>query len=151
MSWTCLATGRWSLLTMTRKKKFRNQSLHPGCGLLLLQRIKPYAIQMASIFHQVFCRKRLPMRWVNQLWVECNHLLPRLLVLLQAFNPDDSALDTGEVVHGGIATEQDAIIQHRDMVRSMARGLDDLKRQGQGLERIGIDRDEPWQICLLNR
>ena len=37
------------------------------------------------------------------------------------------------------------------MVCRMARSPDDLKRQGQGLERIGIDGEEPRQIRLLNR
>ena len=98
---------------------------------------------MTLIFHQVFCREWLTVRWVNHLGIERNHLFPRLLVLLQALNPNDGTLDAGEIVHGGIATKQEAILQHRDMVGSMARGLDDLERQGQSLECIRIDRDEP--------
>ena len=77
-----------------------------------LQGIKPYAVQMAMVLHQVFCREGLPMSWINHCGVECNRLLPRLLVLLQILNPDDDALDAGEIVHSGIATEQDAILQH---------------------------------------
>ena len=82
---------------------------------------------MTIIFFQIIGREGLSVRGINHRWIQFDHLLPRLPVLLQVLNPDDGALDAGEAIHGGIATEQDAVLQHGNMVGRMSGSLYDLE------------------------
>ena len=90
------------------------------------------------------------MRRVNHLWIERNHLVPRQSVLLNIFNPDDDALDAGEVVHGSIATEQDAIFQQGDMVGGVAWSLDNLEGQRERFELLRVDGDKAVEVLLFD-
>ena len=105
---------------------------------------------MALVFHQVFCRKRLAVRWIYHCGIERNHLLPRPLVLLLVLNPDDDAPDAGKVVHRCIATEQDAVFQQGDMVGGVAGRFDNFERQRERLELLRVDGDKPVNVLLFD-
>ena len=90
------------------------------------------------------------MRRVNHLWIERNHLVPRLLVLLQILNPDNDAPDAGKTVHGRIPTEEDSVFHHGDMVGSVAGRFDNLERQRERLELLRVDGDKPVNVLLFD-
>ena len=90
------------------------------------------------------------MRRVNHLWIEHNHLVPRLFVLLNIFNPDDGALEARETVHGRISTEEDAVFQQGDMVGGVAWGLNNLERQRERLKFLRVDGDKAVEVLLFD-
>ena len=88
-----------------------------------------YSAQMTLVLFQITGLEGFPVCWIYHLGVQLNHLLPGPHVIVQILNPDDGALDAGKAIHGGIAAEQNAVLEHRDMVGRMSGSLDDLKRQ----------------------
>ena len=66
-------------------------------------------VKLRQVFFQVDCTDRLAVRGVNSLRCDCDYRLPRLFVLLQVFDPDGDSLEAREVVHGGIATEENVV------------------------------------------
>ena len=125
--------------------------LNPNIVLgLVWQREKPYAIQMALVLHQVFCRKRSAMWRVNNCGIECNHRLPRLFVSLQVFNPNDNAINARKTVHRRITAEKYAVFQHCDIVGCVARCFDNLKWQREWLELLWINSDKSIEVLLFD-
>ena len=78
---------------------------------------------------QVSRRERFSVCGVNGFWPEIYHLVPRILVLLQVLNPNDSPFYAGEIVHGGIAAEQYAVFEKAYVIGCMARSLNYLEWQ----------------------
>ena len=76
---------------------------------------------------QVSRRERFSVCGVNGFWFEIYHLVPRIFVLLQVLNPDDCAFYAGEIVHGGIATEQYSVFEKAYVIGRMARSLNYLE------------------------
>ena len=72
----------------------------------LLQWVQLNFIECEQVALQVACGEWPAMRWLNYLRCDCDYRLPRLLELLQVFDPDGDSLDARKVVHGGIAAEK---------------------------------------------
>ena len=82
---------------------------------------------MGLVADQVFCGEWLAVSGIYHFRMECYHLVPGILVLLQILNPDNCAFYAGEIVHGGIAAEQYAVFEKAYVVGRMARSLYDLE------------------------
>lgn len=66
-------------------------------------------VKLRQVFFQVDCTDRLAVCGVDCFWCGGENRLPRLLELLQVLNPDGDSLEAWEVVHGGIAAEENVV------------------------------------------
>ena len=71
--------------------------------------------------------------------------------MLKVLNPDDSVIYAGEIVHGGIAAEQYAVLKQADVIGRMARSFNYLEWKIKFLEVRRINGYEPVLILLLER